>query len=127
MQIFIIVLLTFFAFLLLLKRQNKFQDKQTQEIKDKLTSSVQSMAGLVGSVQGSAAETIVYFKMRSEYDRLVFVPFGCDFIGINYDKGELSFVEVKSGSSRRTKEQKRLEEIVKEGNFNYKVIRVSDV
>lgn len=77
---------------------------------------------------GQISEHLVPFLEGCPYDpkNLHFLGNPIDFVSFDFDAGEITFIEVKSGNSKPTKRQKIVKNIVKQGRVNYAEIRINE-
>lgn len=77
---------------------------------------------------GQISEHLVPFLEGCPYDpkNLHFLGNPIDFVSFDFDSGEITFIEVKSGNSKPTKRQKIVKNIVKHGRVNYAEIRINE-
>lgn len=77
---------------------------------------------------GQITEHLVGFLNGCPYDpkAMHFLGNPIDFVIFDFDQGEITFLEVKSGNSKPTKRQKIVKHIVKQGRINYAEIRINE-
>lgn len=77
---------------------------------------------------GQISEHLVPFLEGCPYDpkNLHFLGNPIDFVSFDFDAGEITFIEVKSGNSKPTKRQKIVKNIVKQCRVNYAEIRINE-
>ncbi len=77
---------------------------------------------------GQISEHLVGFLEGCPYDpkSMHFLGNPIDFIVYDWDQGEITFLEVKSGNSKPTKRQKIVKNIIKLGRVNYAEIRINE-
>lgn len=79
---------------------------------------LQSITGSVSQRTGKLHELMATLEL-TQYDRLFY--FGSspiDFVGIKYDES-VDFIEVKTGRSRLSEEEKKLRDLIETGRVNY--------
>ena len=101
--------------------------KEVQDILRELPHDVlQSITGSVSQRTGKLHELMATLEL-THYDRLFY--FGSspiDFVGIKYDEG-IDFIEVKTGRSRLTEEEKKLRDLIEGGWVNYVPLTVKRI
>ncbi len=77
---------------------------------------------------GQISEHLIPFLEGCPYDpkNLHFLGNPIDFISFDFDGGEITFIEVKSGNSKPSKRQKIIKNIIKSGRINYAELRVNE-
>jgi predicted Holliday junction resolvase-like endonuclease len=77
---------------------------------------------------GQIGEHLVPFLSGCPYNPkdLSFLGNPCDFICFDFDQGEITFIEVKTGNSKPSRRQKIIKNIVKTGRINYAEIRIDE-
>lgn len=75
---------------------------------------------------GQITEHLVPFLEGCPYNPkdLHFLGQPIDFIAFDFDAGEITFIEVKSGNSKPSKRQKLIKHMIHAGNVKYDEIRV---
>lgn len=75
---------------------------------------------------GQITEHLVPFLEGCPYNPkdLHFLGQPIDFISFDFDAGEITFIEVKSGNSKPSKRQKLIKHMIAAGNIKYDEIRV---
>lgn len=76
---------------------------------------------------GQITENLVPFLDNFRHD-----PKNCHFLGqpidliaFDYDQGEITFIEVKTGNAQESKRQKIIKNIIKSGKVYYETVRVN--
>lgn len=77
---------------------------------------------------GNLSEHLIPFLEGCPYDprNLKFFGQPIDYISIDFDLGEIVFIEVKSGNSKPSKRQKTIKNIIKAGRVYYAEIRLNE-
>lgn len=77
---------------------------------------------------GQISEHLVGFLEGCPYDpkSMHFLGNPIDFLIFNFDEGEITFLEVKSGNSKPSKRQKTIKNIIKHGRVNYAEMRINE-
>ena len=92
--------------------------RNTHEILRKLPRDVlQSITGSFSKRSGRLHELMATFEL-THYDRLFYLGEPVDFIGIKYEEG-VDFIEVKTGRSQLSPDERRLKELVDSKRVNY--------
>jgi len=101
--------------------------KEVQDMLKALPHDVlQSITGSVSQRTGKLHELMATLEL-THYDRLFY--FGSspiDFVGIKYDEG-VDFIEVKTGRSTLTQEEKKLRDLIEGGWVNYVPLTVKRI
>jgi predicted Holliday junction resolvase-like endonuclease len=100
--------------------------KDTHDILRKLPRDVlDSITGSLSKRGGRLHELMATFEL-THYDRLFYLGEPVDFVGIKYDQG-VDFIEVKSGKSRLSQDERRLKDLVDSGQVNYVQLAVEKI
>ena len=100
--------------------------KDTHEILRKLPRDVlDSITGSLSKRSGRLHELMATFEL-THYDRLFYLGDPIDFVGIKYDDG-VDFIEVKTGKSRLTADEKKLKELIDSKRVNYVPLAVEKI
>jgi hypothetical protein len=77
--------------------------------------------GSINPRKGKIGELLTFLEIKREYD--IIIPLGqpIDFIGIGTDR--IDFIEVKTGNSRLTDNEKNIKRIIESGNVGFKCVR----
>jgi len=77
---------------------------------------------------GQIGEHLVPFLDGCPYNpkNLTFLGQPIDFLCFDFDQGEITLIEVKTGNSKPSKRQKIIKNIVKTGRVNYAEIRINE-
>src|SRR3990170_6337634 len=86
---------------------------------------LQVIQGSINPQKGKVAELLTYAELRYDYDRIIPLGHPIDFIGIKNGK-KVDFIEVKSGGSQLSFEEKAIQELIKEGKVNFRLIRITN-
>lgn len=86
---------------------------------------LQTIQGSINPQKGKMAELLIYAELRYDYDRIIPLGWPIDFIGIKNDE-TIDFIEVKSGSSVLTDEEKQIKNLILHGRVNFRLIKVSE-
>ncbi len=84
-----------------------------------------SITRSLGSRTGKLNELMATFEL-TQYDRLFYLGDPIDFVGIKYGEG-IDFIEVKTGSFRLTKDEKKLRDLIEDGMVNYVPLQVERI
>lgn len=84
-----------------------------------------SITRSVSARSGRLHELLATYEL-THYDRLFYLGEPVDFVGIKYDEG-IDFIEVKSGRSRLTPDEQRLQTLVDSKRVNYVVLEVKRI
>ncbi|MDP7470689.1 MAG: Holliday junction resolvase-like protein [Dehalococcoidia bacterium] len=84
-----------------------------------------SITSSVSARSGRLHELLATYEL-THYDRLFYLGEPVDFVGIKYDEG-IDFIEVKSGRSRLTPDEQRLQNLVEDRRVNYVVLSVKRI
>lgn len=86
---------------------------------------LQTIQGSINPQKGKMAELLTYAELRYDYDRIIPLGWPIDFIGIkNGDR--IDFIEVKSGVSVLTEEEKHIKNLIAAGRVNFRLIKVTE-
>ncbi len=100
--------------------------KDAHEILSRLPREVlQSITGSLSKRSGRLHELMATFEL-THYDRLFYLGEPIDFIGIKYDQS-VDFIEVKTGRSQLTPDEKRLKELIDWKRVNYIPLAVEKI
>ena len=86
---------------------------------------VQSIIGSTSKRSGKLNELLAALEM-TKYDRLFYLGSPIDFVGVKYDEG-VDFIEVKSGKSRFSEDEKKLRELIEAKRVNYVPLKVERI
>lgn len=77
---------------------------------------------------GQISEHLVPFLDKCKYDpkTMHFLGNPIDYVVFDFDQGEITFLEVKSGNSKPSKRQKTVKNIIKAGRVFYEEIRINE-
>ena len=128
-----------FAFLLVndKKTRKNTEDKDSYKIPkqdyESLLSNLERLKAIESQKKSSEvrtgliAEQLAPFLDNFDGDpkNLYFIGKPIDYIEFDYDKKQINFIEIKSGRSRLSNNQKVVKEIVKNSNFAFKEIRIN--
>lgn len=82
--------------------------------------------GQSSQIKGKLGELATYLRLKADYDRIYSVSGICDFIGFKLD-GEvkqIDFIEVKTNTSRLSKDQQTAKKVVLNKDINWITIKV---
>ncbi|MEA1958182.1 MAG: Holliday junction resolvase-like protein [Chloroflexota bacterium] len=100
--------------------------KEIRDILDDIPRDVvQSIISSTNKRSGKLNELMAALEM-TKYDRLFYLGSPIDFVGVKYDEG-VDFIEVKSGKSRFSEDEKKLRDLIKAGKVNYVPLRVERI
>jgi hypothetical protein len=86
---------------------------------------LQTIQGSINPQKGKMAELLVYAELRYDYDRIIPLGWPIDFVGIkNGDR--IDFIEVKSGTSLLTDEEKHIKNLIAQGRVNFRLIKITE-
>ena len=76
---------------------------------------------------GQVTEHIVPFLENCKHDpkNMHFMGQPIDYVVFDYDQGEITFLEVKTGNAQESKRQKMIKNIIKSGKVYYESMRVN--
>jgi predicted Holliday junction resolvase-like endonuclease len=86
---------------------------------------VQSIIASTSKRTGKLNELMATLEMTN-YDRLFYLGSPIDFVGVKYDEG-VDFIEVKSGKSRLSEDEKKLRELIETGKVFYVPLKVERI
>ena len=86
---------------------------------------VQSIIASTNKRSGKLNELMAALEM-TKYDRLFYLGSPIDFVGVKYDEG-VDFIEVKSGKSRMSEDEKKLRDLIVAGKVNYVPLKVERI
>ena len=86
---------------------------------------LESITRSLGKRTGKLNELLATFEL-TKYDRLFYLGEPVDFVGINYDEG-IDFIEVKTGKSSLTEDEKRLKDLIELKMVNYVPLSVQKI
>jgi predicted Holliday junction resolvase-like endonuclease len=86
---------------------------------------LESITRSLGQRTGKLNELLATFEL-TKYDRLFYLGEPVDFVGINYDEG-IDFIEVKTGKSSLTEDEKRLKDLIELKMVNYVPLSVQKI
>lgn len=77
---------------------------------------------------GQISEHLVPFLDKCKHDpkTMHFLGNPIDYVVFDFDQGEITFLEVKSGNSKPSKRQKTVKNIIKSGRIFYEEIRINE-
>src|SRR3989338_3879955 len=96
--------------------------RQAQELPTRV---LQTIQGSINPQKGKMAELLTYAELRYDYDRIVPLGWPIDFIGIKNNE-RIDFIEVKSGASLLTDEEKHIKNLITQGRVNFRLIKVTE-
>jgi hypothetical protein len=96
--------------------------KGVQDLPSRVLHTIQ---GSINPQKGKMAELLIYAELRYEYDRIIPLGWPIDFIGVK-NNDRIDFIEVKSGSSLLTEEEKHIKTLVANGRVNFRLIKVTE-
>lgn len=86
---------------------------------------VQSIIASTSKRSGKLNELMAALEM-TKYDRLFYLGSPVDFVGVRYDEG-VDFIEVKSGKSRLSEDEKKLRDLIEAGKVFYVPLKVERI
>lgn len=86
---------------------------------------VQSIIASTSKRSGKLNELMAALEM-TKYDRLFYMGSPIDFVGVKYDEG-VDFIEVKSGKSRLSEDEKKLRDLIEAGKVFYVPLKVERI
>jgi predicted Holliday junction resolvase-like endonuclease len=86
---------------------------------------VQSIVASTSKRAGKLNELMAALEMTN-YDRLFYLGSPVDFVGVKYDEG-VDFIEVKSGKSRLSEDEKKLRDLIEAGKVFYVPLKVERI
>jgi predicted Holliday junction resolvase-like endonuclease len=86
---------------------------------------LESITRSLGQRTGKLNELLATFEL-TKYDRLFYLGEPVDFVGINYNEG-IDFIEVKTGKSSLTEDEKRLKDLIELKMVNYVPLSVQKI
>ena len=86
---------------------------------------LESITRSLGKRTGKLNELLATFEL-TKYDRLFYLGEPVDFVGIKYDEG-IDFIEVKTGKSSLTEDEKRLKDLIELKMVNYVPLSVQKI
>ena len=96
--------------------------KQVQTLPLKV---LQTIQGSINPQKGKMAELLTYAELRYDYDRIIPLGWPIDFVGIK--NGErIDFIEVKSGGSLLTEDEKHIKKLIANGQVYFRLIKVTE-
>lgn len=77
---------------------------------------------------GQVTENIVPFleNCRHNPKNMHFLGMPIDYLVIDFEQGEITFLEVKTGNAKESRRQKLIKNIIKSGKVYYETMRVND-
>ncbi|MFC1949101.1 Holliday junction resolvase-like protein [Chloroflexota bacterium] len=84
-----------------------------------------SITSSQGTRTGKLNELLATLEL-TKYDRLFYLGSPVDFVGIKYDEG-VEFIEVKTGKSRLTEDEKKLKELIDQKLVSYMHLSVQRI
>ena len=77
---------------------------------------------------GQISEHLIPFLDNCTHDpkSMHFLGNPIDYIVFDFDQGEITFLEVKSGNSKASKRQKTVKNIIKAGRIKYEELRINE-
>lgn len=94
-------------------------------LQDLPTRVLQTIQGSINPQKGKMAELLTYAELRYDYDRIIPLGWPIDFIGIKNNQ-QIDFIEVKSGVSLLTDEEKHIKNLITQGRVNFRLIKVTE-
>lgn len=116
----IILIICLFGYLIS-KRENDIDI--TDGIKDVPSSVLRAIQGSINPRVGKLGELLTLLDISGEYDIIIPIGKPVDFVAISEDG--ISFIEVKTGSSRLTDNEKKIKTLIDDGKVNFRVVRYS--
>jgi len=86
---------------------------------------VQSIIASTSKRSGKLNELMAALEM-TKYDRLFYLGSPVDFVGVKYDEG-VDFIEIKSGKSRLSEDEKKLRDLIEAGKVFYVPLKVERI
>jgi predicted Holliday junction resolvase-like endonuclease len=86
---------------------------------------VQSIIASTSKRTGKLNELMATLEM-TKYDRLFYLGSPIDFVGVKYDEG-VDFIEVKSGKSHLSEDEKKLRDLIEAGKVFYVPLEVERI
>ncbi|NQT31599.1 MAG: hypothetical protein HQ588_04620 [Deltaproteobacteria bacterium] len=86
---------------------------------------LESITRSLGKRTGKLNELMATFEL-TKYDRLFYLGEPVDFVGVKYDEG-IDFIEVKTGKSSLTEDEKRLKDLIELKMVNYVQLSVQRI
>ncbi|MBI3109600.1 hypothetical protein HYZ06_01025 [Candidatus Daviesbacteria bacterium] len=86
---------------------------------------LQVIQGSINPQKGKMAELLTYAELRYDYDRIIPLGWPIDFIGIKNNQ-QIDFIEVKSGASLLTEEEKHIKNLIAAGRVHFRLIKVTE-
>jgi len=86
---------------------------------------VQSIIASTSKRSGKLNELMAALEM-TKYDRLFYLGSPVDFVGVKYEEG-VDFIEVKSGKSRLSEDEKKLRDLIEAGKVFYVPLKVERI
>jgi predicted Holliday junction resolvase-like endonuclease len=100
--------------------------KEIRDILDGIPGDVvQSIIASTSKRTGKLNELMATLEMTN-YDRLFYLGSPIDFVGVKYDEG-VDFIEVKSGKSRMSEDEKKLRDLIVAGKVFYVPLKVERI
>lgn len=96
--------------------------KQVQTLPLKV---LQTIQGSINPQKGKMAELLTYAELRYDYDRIIPLGWPIDFVGIKNGQ-RIDFIEVKSGGSLLTEEEKHIKNLIASGKVYFRLIKVTE-
>lgn len=84
-----------------------------------------SITHSLGQRTGKLNELLATFEL-THYDRLFYLGEPIDFVGVKYDEG-VDFIEVKTGRTRLTEDERKLKELIDLKLVNYVPLSVEKI
>lgn len=77
---------------------------------------------------GQISEHLIPFldKCRHDPKNMHFLGNPIDYLVFDFDQGEITFLEIKSGNSKPSKRQKVVKNIIKTGRIKYEEMRINE-
>lgn len=100
--------------------------REVQESLDKLPHDIlESITRSLGKRTGKLNELLATFEL-THYDRLFYLGEPIDFVGVKYNQG-IDFIEVKTGRSRLTEDERKLKHLIDSKMVNYVPLTVQKI
>ena len=89
----------------------------TSKMKKLPKDTLKSIQGGISPRKGKVGEIMAYMKLMADYDRLIMISNVVDFIGISDES--IDFIEIKSNTSRLSKDQKTVKKLILDGKVRW--------
>ena len=125
--ILILLLLIAFGVIYRLSKRNKWKSEKLISVQahlQKIASQKKSSEVRLGKIGENLAPFVEHWPYDPNNFRFLGNP--CDGVSFNLNTGKIVFVEIKTGKSKLSKSQKRIRELINQGEVYFATFRVGE-